>query len=132
MSTDARAEYAIAAASRGEFDRARSAVIDLVAEDWHNAAAHQTWAQVLLEEGKATDAVAAYRTAVSLDPQRAELHFELAQALLIEAEKNPFVPLSNWLDTRDAVEAGLKMWPTHELGLELQRKVEDQRVRALL
>jgi len=95
MTTDTRAKYAIASAQNGNFEHARSVVIDLIAEDWNNAEAHRAWGRVLLKERKHSDAVAAYRLAVSLDGTRAELHFEFATALLAEAQKVRFAPLAN-------------------------------------
>lgn len=132
MTFDSRAEYAIAAAKRGDFDGAAIAVIDLVAEDWDNAEAHRAWGCLLLEQDKPTDAVAAFRTASTLDPRRPDVHFELATALLAEAKKNPFLPLTNWLEARDAVEEGLARSPYDQNGLDLRCQVEAQRSRALV
>ena len=131
MSFDTRADFAMAAAKRGDFHHAEAVVIDLVAEDWENAAAHRAWGCLLLEQGKATDAVAALRIAASLDPRSAELHFELVDALLAEAEKNPFPTLTNWLEASDAVNAGLALMPGHERGVALFERVESQRALAL-
>lgn len=128
---DARAQYAVAAAKRGEFDNARAVVIDLVSEDWNNAVAHRAWGRVLLEEGKTSDAVAAYRTAANLDPREADVHFELANALLEEAEKSPFLPLENWLEARNAAQEGLTRAPVDEFGIDLLRQIEDHRDRVL-
>lgn len=122
----------MAAAKRGDFDHATTAVIDLVAEDWGNAPAHRAWACVLLEQGKATDAVAAFRTVLSLDPRSATAHFELVEALLAEADKNPFLPLMNWLDAYEAVQAGLRITPDSEIGLGLLARVEAQRERTFV
>ncbi len=132
MSTDSRAEYAIAAAKRGDFDGATTAVIDLVAEDWDNAEAHRAWGCLLLERDKPTDAVAAFRTAANLDPRRSDVHFELAAALLAEAQKNPFLPLTSWLEAKEAVEEGLARSPYDQVGIDLRDQVETQRSRALI
>jgi len=86
MTTDSRAEYAIAAAKRGEFEHATTAVLDLIAEDWNNAEAHRAWGRLLLTQGKATDAAAALRVAADLDPRPADVHFDLAHALLTQAD----------------------------------------------
>jgi len=130
MTTDTRAEYAVAAAKRGEFDLATTVVIDLVAEDWHNADAHRAWGRLLLEQGKAIDAVAAFRVAASLDPLRALSHFELANALLVEGQQNLYFPLIHWVEAQEAVKTGLGLAPGDHRGLELQSKIEEHRLNA--
>lgn len=129
MEIDLRAESAIGAAERGDIEAAKSTVIDLIAEDWNNAEAHRAWARVLRAEGKLGDAVAACRTAVSLDPRRAEMHFELAETLLAEADQTPFPLLVNWLETRQAVLDGLERSPDKLRGTHLLAAVDKRRDR---
>ncbi len=131
MDLDLRAEAAIKAAKNGDVDRAGDIVIDLISEDWNNVEAHRAWARVLLARGKATDAVAAIRTAASIDPNRADLQFELAQTLIIEAEKNPFLPLANWCEARQAVLAGMELAPNETRAIALLKRVEEHRARVV-
>lgn len=120
----------MAAAERGDFDGAATTVIDLVSEDWNNAEAHRAWGCVLLGQRKPTSAVAAFRIAASLDPRCADVHFDLAVALLAEANENPFPRLTSWLEARDAVNDGLTRSPGSERGNALLNQVEHERVRA--
>lgn len=120
MTSTTRANYAVSSAQNGNFEHARSVVIDLIQEDWHNAEAHRAWGRVLLEEGKATDAVASFRVAASIDARNPELHFELAEALLTEARKFSFIPLPNRVEANEAIATGLSLAPDHPRGLELR------------
>ena len=131
MRLNSRAESAIDAAERGELERATTAVIDLIAEDYNNADSHRAWGRVLLAKGMTSDAVSAFRTAIAIDPRRADLYFGLAEAILVHAEHNPFLPLSTWNDARQAVLDGLERGPDELIGHALLRKVEQQRARAL-
>ena len=131
MSFDTRAEYAVAASNRGEFATAKEVVIDLVSEDWHNAAAHRAWGQLLLNEGKPSDAAAAFRVAVDLDPRQGAVHFDLAAALFAEAEASPYLRLTNWVELRAAVQEGLDRAPDSERGLMLLASVESLRSNAV-
>lgn len=128
---DTRAESAIAAAERGDVERATAAVIDLIAEDWNNAEAHRAWSRVLSAKGLMSDAVAACRTALTLDPRRPDLHFALAEALLAEAEQNPFLPLAHWREARQAVLDGMERSPDTARGAALLDRVEHNRARAI-
>jgi len=132
MTSDPRAQYAVAAAERGEFAGATTVVLDLIAEDWHNAEAHRAWGCLLLAQRKTTDAVSAFRVAADLDPQRAELQFALANSLLAEAESTPYPPLTNWVDARSAVDAGLLIAPGHPVGLGLRDRLEEHRETIVL
>ena len=73
MTFDTRTRYAIDTAKNGNHEHAKSIVIDLIAEDWHNVEAHRAWGRVLLQEGKPSDAVAAFRVALSIDNRSADL-----------------------------------------------------------
>ena len=106
-------------------------MIDLIAEDWHNAEAHRAWGRVLLQEGKASDAVAAYRVAVSLNDRSPQLHLEFAAALLAETEKYSFIPLPNWVEAREAIENGLLLSPDHPTGLDMLKMLDANRDQAL-
>jgi len=128
---DRRALSAVEAADRGEFDYAKSVVIDLIAEDWNNAQAHRAWGRVLLAEGKTADAVAAYRTAVSLDPRRADVHFDLAEALLADFGANPFTPHTSWVEAREAVSNGLARTANHARGNNILARIEQARATSL-
>ena len=110
-----RARTAVTLAQQGEHDSATDIVIDLVTEDPDCAVAHRAWGRVLLEQGRATDAVAAYKAAVALAPDEAALQFELAYALVAQAEKSPFVGLTSYIEAKDAVEAGLHRDPDNTL-----------------
>lgn len=129
MDFDTRADRAVAAADRGDYTSATNTVIDLIAEDWNNAEAHRAWGLVLLAQDKATDAVSAFRTAMQIDPRRTDLHFDLARALLSEAEKNPYFPLANWIETRETILEGLRRSPGDKAGLKLLNHVEQHKRR---
>ena len=131
MTSTTRANYAVSSAQNGNFEHARAVVIDLIQEDWHSAEAHRAWGRVLLEEGKATDAVAAFRVATSIDSRNPELFFELADALLIEAQKYAFIPLPNRVEANEAIDRGLVLAPGHPLGPELREKLNSTGDRAL-
>lgn len=123
MTFDTRANYAIATAENGNYEHAKAVVIDLISEDYNNAAAHRAWGRVLYKEGKATDAVAAFRVAVALDSREPQLLFEFAEALMYQAHRYAFVPLSNMVEARDAVDAGLRLSPGDPKGLQLQSQL---------
>lgn len=124
MFTDTRARYAVASAENGKFEHAKSVVIDLIAEDYNNAQAHRAWGQVLLHEGKSSDAVAAFRVAVSLEVYDPSMWFEFAEALIIQRHSYALVPLPNMIEARDAVAAGLRLAPGDERGLALRAQIE--------
>lgn len=126
-----RADIATTAAKRGDFATATNVVLDLVAEDWNNAEGHLAWGRVLRAQGKAVDAVAAFRTALVLNPTSADIHFELASGLLEEAAKNPYLPLTNWIEAREAVTQGLRLRSDSLVGRHLLRVIDEQRDRAL-
>lgn len=127
MTLDTRVEYAVAAANRGDFDGATIAVVDLIAEDWNNAEAHRAWGHVLLQRGKASDAVAAFRIALDLDPRRGEFYFDLVDALLAEADKTPFPSLTNWVEANAAIKSGLERSPGDERGMQLRSQIAQRR-----
>jgi len=129
MDFDTRVDRAVAAADRGDYTTATDVVIDLISEDWNNAEAHRAWGLVLLAQDKATDAVSAFRTAMQIDPRRSDLHFDLARALLGEAEQNPYLPLANWIETRETVLEGLRRSPGDKDGLKLLNHVEQHKRR---
>ena len=129
MDFDTRVDRAVAAADRGDYTTATNVVIDLIAEDWNNAEAHRAWGCVLLAQGKATDAVSAFRTAMQIDPRRSDLHFDLARALLGEAEQNPYLPLVNWIEARETILEGLRRSPGDKAGLKMLNHVEQHKRR---
>lgn len=127
----ARVGAAINASNRGDFTTAKDVVIDLVTEDWNCAESHKAWGRVLLDQNLTTDAVAAFRTATELDPSNAELHFELASALVSHAERADWLQLTFWIDARAAVLAGLELEPDSFMGKRLLSVIEEQRKRVL-
>lgn len=123
MTFDSRAKHAIATAKNGDYEHAKSVVIDLISEDYQNAQAHRAWGRVLLEEGKVSDAVAAYRVAVTLDNESPYLLFEFAESLLIQRQRFAHVPLPNWIEAREAVDTGLSLAPGDPKGLRLREQI---------
>ena len=124
MTSDTRATYAIASAKDGNYEHAKSVVIDLIAEDYHNAQAHRAWGKVLLQEGKVSDAVAAYRVALTLEAHDENMYFEFAEALLAQRQRYAFIPLPNLIEAREAVSAGLRLAPGDPRGMELRTQVK--------
>jgi predicted Zn-dependent protease len=82
VSYPARYARAIAWYKNGETDRALAAVEDLLAEQPENPFLWELKGQILFEEGRAQDAVAAHSRAVELLPDAPLLHINLAHALL--------------------------------------------------
>lgn len=123
MTFDTRAKYAISSAENGNYEHAKAVVIDLIAEDYNNAQAHRTWGRVLLEEGKITDAVAAYRVAVTLDNDNPYLLFEFAEALVLQRQRFAHVPLPNWIEASEAVDTALSLVPGDPKGVRLRDKI---------
>ena len=123
MATDTRANYAVASAENGNYEHAKSVVIDLIAEDYNNAQAHRAWGRVLLHEKKAADAVAAYRVAVVLESNDSAMWFEFAEALVAERRSFAIVPLPNMIEAKEAVAAGLRLAPCDTRGHELRDEI---------
>ncbi len=82
VSYPARYARAIAWYKSGETDRALAAVEELLAEQPENPFLWELKGQILFEEGRAQDAVAAHSRAVELLPDAPLLHINLAHALL--------------------------------------------------
>ncbi|WP_298124204.1 M48 family metalloprotease [Brevundimonas sp.] len=82
VSYPARYARAIAWYKNGETDRALAAVEELLAEQPENPFLWELKGQILFEEGRAQDAVAAHSRAVELLPDAPLLHINLAHALL--------------------------------------------------
>lgn len=123
MATDTRVNFAIASAENGNYEHAKSVVIDLIAEDYNNAQAHRAWGRVLLHEKKAADAVAAYRVAVGLESNDSAMWFEFAEALVAERRSFAIVPLPNMIEAKEAVAAGLRLAPGDARGHELRDEI---------
>ena len=123
MATDTRVNYAVASAENGNYEHAKSVVIDLITEDYHNAQAHRAWGRVLLHEKKAADAVAAYRVAVGLESNDSAMWFEFAEALVAERRSFAIVPLPNMIEAKEAVAAGLRLAPCDTRGHELRDEI---------
>ena len=123
MATDTRANYAVASAENGNYEHAKSVVIDLITEDYNNAQAHRAWGRVLLHEKKAADAVAAYRVAVGLESNDSAMWFEFAEALVAERRSFAIVPLPNMIEAKEAVATGLRLAPGDTRGHELRDEI---------
>ena len=123
MATDTRANYAVASAENGNYEHAKSVVIDLIAEDYNNAQAHRAWGRVRLHEKKAADAVAAYRVAVGLESNDSAMWFEFAEALVAERRSFAIVPLPNMIEAKEAVATGLRLAPGDTRGHELRDEI---------
>ena len=82
VSYPARYARAIAWYKNGETDRALAAVDELLVEQPENPFLWELKGQILFEEGRAQDAVAAHSRAVELLPDAPLLHINLAHALL--------------------------------------------------
>lgn len=94
MAIDLRTERVTAAmdlSARGQHDRAMNLVIDLVSEDPTCPIAHRAWGRLLLDQGRTSDAVAAYRAAIEFAPGDVQVRYELTYTLIMHAEKSPFM-----------------------------------------
>jgi len=120
-----RADAAEQAARRGNFIDARDQVIDLISEDWDCAEGHRAWGRVLLLERKYADAVSAFATAVSLQPDNPELLFEYASAMIDSAQASQLLQLTDWSEARNAVKRGLELAPTTMVGVRLLRFIDE-------
>ncbi len=81
-STVARYGRAYAHFRRGEVKQALPLVDGLIAEEPRNAFLHEMKADLMLQNGRAADAVAPYRKAIELQPDAAAIRVSLAHALL--------------------------------------------------
>ncbi len=94
MAIDLRTDRISAAlnlSASGNHHQAMDLVIDLVSEDPTWPTAHRAWGRVLLDQGRTSDAVAAYRAAVDLGDGDAQVRYELVYTLIAHAEKSPFI-----------------------------------------
>lgn len=126
-----RAEAAMALSADGDHTTATDLVIDLVAEDPTCPAAHRAWGRVLLDQERFSDAVAAYRGASQMSVNDAEVQFELAYALMAQANMEPFVGLSNCIEAGEAVNRGLALDPANTVGASLIELIEARREMVL-
>ena len=122
----------MALSAAGDFDTAADLVIDLVAEDPTCASSHRAWGRVLLDQGRWSDSVAAYRTAAELSQNDPELQFELGFALVTQADKEPYLGLANYLEAADAVHKGLALDPSNTVGNSLQAIIDTRRKEVLV
>lgn len=76
--------------------------------------------------------MAAFRTALNLDPRQADVHYELAEALLAQTVRNPFLPHTNWVEARAAVLEGLARTSDKVRGTKLLARIEAAREDALI
>ncbi|NNC80116.1 MAG: hypothetical protein HKN94_08195 [Acidimicrobiales bacterium] len=123
-----RTVAALSAADRGDFKAASGYVVDLVADDPMGSHGHRTWGRVLVADNRLADAVVAFETAVEMDPDDAELRFELASALVYEGRADSFPRSSVWVEAMAAVHAGLEREPNSEQGQRILRVIEAERV----
>jgi len=126
-----RAQAAEHAATRGNFIDAREQVIDLISEDWNCSEGHRAWGRILQIEGKYSDAISAFQTAVSLNSDDSSLQFELAAAMVQSAHTAQLSQMADWSEAHDAVLRGLEMSPGAPVGLRLLQFINEHRVLVL-
>lgn len=95
--------YAVAIAQyrMGKITEALAILDTLDKQEPQNAYLRELRGQILFEQGRTTEAVAAYRKASSLAPEEGMIHFYLAQALLQDESKNTDEAISHLLQARN-------------------------------